>query len=49
MIELDVQVELFTVFGGTHYFPEWFYQLAIPPAMEEYPSFSKSLPASIFN
>ena len=27
-------------------FPEWLYQLAIPPAMEECFSFSTSLPAS---
>jgi hypothetical protein len=28
-----------------NWFPEWLYQLAIPPAMEEY-SFSTSSPAS---
>ena len=44
---LDLPVVLYPIFLGTaDWFPEWLYQLAIPPTMEECSSFSTSSQAS---
>ena len=41
------QVVLCSIYWGTpNWFPEWLYQLAIPPSMEECSFFSTSSPAS---
>ena len=45
--ELGPQVVLCSIYWGTsNWFPEWLYQLAIPPSMEECSFFSTSSPAS---